>query len=198
MGTRGNGGLCGERSIMTDTQWPRYMVLHQEQDNKPHQHAGTVHAPDAEMALLNARDVFVRRPDCVSLWVVRADLIFTRTQEELALHPDWLGNIQAAGVPTEIYYVFAKRTQKGQFSHVGEVEAENPAHALKMALQQYPAVDGLVWWVFPAKAVLKSTPDDIEAMFAPAAVKDFRDQANFHALSVLRKLMRKQETSNEP
>ncbi len=198
MGTRGNGGLRGEISIMTDTQWPRYMVLHQEQDDKPHQHAGTVHAPDAEMALLNARDVFVRRPDCVSLWVVRADLIFTRTQEELALHPEWLDSIQPRGDTAETYYVFAKLTQKGQFSYVGEVEAENPARALKMALQKYGDIAGLAWWVFPVKAVLKSTPDDIEAMFAPAAAKDFRDQANFHALSVLRKLMRKQETSDEP
>lgn len=178
---------------MTDTQWPRYMVLHQERDDKPHQHAGTVHASDAEMALLNARDVFVRRPDCVSLWVVRADLIFTRTQVELALDPEWLDNTQATSNPTEAYYVFAKLTQKGQFSHIGEVKAENPPHALTVALQKYPDTQGLVWWVFPAKAVLKSTPDDVEAMFAPAAVKDFRDQASFHALSVLRKLMRKQE-----
>ncbi len=182
---------------ISDTQWPRYMVLHQEQDDKPHQHAGTVHASDAEMALLNARDVFVRRPDCVSLWVVRADQIFTRTQEELALHPEWLESIQATGDPTEAYYVFAKLTQKAQFSHIGEVEAENPSHALKMALQKYTEINSLAWWVFPVKAVLKSTSDDIAAMFAPAAVKDFRDQASFHALSVLRKLMRdqKQETT---
>lgn len=180
---------------MSDTQWPRYMVLHQEQDDKPHQHAGTVHASDAEMALLNARDVFVRRPDCVSLWVVRADQIFTRTQEELALHPEWIEGIQSAVAPTEAYYVFVKLTQKGQFSHVGEVEAENPPHALKMALQKYAEKNGLAWWVFPVKVVLKSTPDDIAAMFASAAIKDFRDQASFHALSVLRKLIRKQETT---
>ncbi len=181
----------------SDTQWPRYMVLHQEREDKPHQHAGTVHASDAEMALLNARDVFVRRPDCVSLWVVRADLIFARTQEELALNPDWLDNIQATSDRTEAYYVFAKLTQKAQFSHIGEVEAENPPHALKMALQKYPKTQGLVWWVFPVKVVLKSTPDDIAAMFSPAATKDFRDQANFHALSVLRKLMRDQKQEAE-
>ncbi|MBI5927755.1 MAG: phenylacetic acid degradation protein [Chloroflexi bacterium] len=176
-----------------DTQWLRYMVLHQEREDKPHQHAGTVHAPDAEMALLNARDVFVRRPECVSLWVVRADLIFTCTQEELALHPDWIESLQPSGNPVEKYYFFAKLTQKGQFTHIGEVEAQNPTHALKIALQAYPDTHGFAWWVFPVKAVLKSTPDDIAVMFGPAAVKDFRDQANFHALSVLRKLMRKQE-----
>ena len=37
-----------------------------------HVHAGTVHAPDAELALQNARDLFTRRSEGVSLWVVRS------------------------------------------------------------------------------------------------------------------------------
>jgi ring-1,2-phenylacetyl-CoA epoxidase subunit PaaB len=182
---------------MTDTQWPRYMVLQQAKEGAPHQHAGTVHAPDAEMALLNARDVFVRRPDCISLWVVRADAIFAKTQEELALNLGWLESISAEGQSAEFYYFFAKLTQKGQFTYIGEIEAENPPHALKIGLQQYPDVKGLVWWVFPTNAVLKSTSEDIEAMFAPAITKDFRDQANFHTLSVLRKLMHEKEEIHE-
>lgn len=35
-----------------------------------HQHVGSVHAVDAEMALTNARDVFTRRGEAASLWVV--------------------------------------------------------------------------------------------------------------------------------
>jgi ring-1,2-phenylacetyl-CoA epoxidase subunit PaaB len=37
-----------------------------------HVHAGTVHAPDAELALQNARDLFTRRSEGVSLWVVKS------------------------------------------------------------------------------------------------------------------------------
>lgn len=33
-------------------------------------HVGSLHAPDAEMALRNARDVYTRRQEGVSLWVV--------------------------------------------------------------------------------------------------------------------------------
>ncbi|MHB1740583.1 MAG: 1,2-phenylacetyl-CoA epoxidase subunit PaaB [Actinomycetes bacterium] len=35
-----------------------------------HQHVGSVHAADATMALQNARDLYTRRGEGVSLWVV--------------------------------------------------------------------------------------------------------------------------------
>ena len=66
-----------------DTQWPRYEVFQQSRPGGPYQSVGSVHAPDAEIALQNARDVFVRRPQTVSLWVVPAEQILARTQEEL-------------------------------------------------------------------------------------------------------------------
>ena len=39
-------------------------------------HVGSLHAPDAEMAINNARDVYTRRNEGVSIWVVRsADIV---------------------------------------------------------------------------------------------------------------------------
>jgi ring-1,2-phenylacetyl-CoA epoxidase subunit PaaB len=35
-------------------------------------HAGSLHAPDEHMALRNARDLYTRRNEGVSLWVVRS------------------------------------------------------------------------------------------------------------------------------
>ncbi|HLL64757.1 MAG TPA: 1,2-phenylacetyl-CoA epoxidase subunit PaaB [Micromonosporaceae bacterium] len=37
-----------------------------------HTHVGSVHAPDAELALHHARDVYTRRQEGVSIWVVPA------------------------------------------------------------------------------------------------------------------------------
>ena len=37
-----------------------------------HVHIGSLHAPDAELAIQRARDLFTRRGEGVSLWVVRA------------------------------------------------------------------------------------------------------------------------------
>ena len=40
-----------------------------------HRHVGSLHAPDAEMAIKNARDVYTRRNEGVSIWVVEAEKI---------------------------------------------------------------------------------------------------------------------------
>jgi len=47
-----------------------------------HQHVGSLHAPDATMALRNARDVFTRRQEGVSLWVVPAAAITASSPDE--------------------------------------------------------------------------------------------------------------------
>jgi ring-1,2-phenylacetyl-CoA epoxidase subunit PaaB len=47
-----------------------------------HVHAGSIHATDAEMALRNARDVYTRRQEGVSLWVVPASAISASSPDE--------------------------------------------------------------------------------------------------------------------
>ena len=46
-----------------------YAVFRQDTKNDPHVHVGEVHATDAEMALLLAKEQFARRDPCVNLWV---------------------------------------------------------------------------------------------------------------------------------
>ncbi|MBI3359528.1 MAG: 1,2-phenylacetyl-CoA epoxidase subunit B [Chloroflexi bacterium] len=60
---------------MSDTQWPLWEVFHQKARGEHHVHVGSIHAPDAEMALLLAKEQYARRMACVNLWVVRADQI---------------------------------------------------------------------------------------------------------------------------
>src|SRR5574340_294775 len=174
---------------MTDTQWPRYIVLHQDRAENPHRYAGSVHAPDAEMALLNARDVFVRRPACVSLWVVQASLVYALTAEELEENPDAVPSSigkagEVVGTSHEMppqnenrsYHVFQKIGHKGLHQHVGEVEAGSPDEAMKKALAAFPHDKVQVWWIFPADAARRSTPEDIEQLFQIAETKLYRDQ----------------------
>jgi ring-1,2-phenylacetyl-CoA epoxidase subunit PaaB len=47
-----------------------------------HQHVGSLHAPDAAMALRNARDVYTRRGEGVSIWVVPAASISASSPDE--------------------------------------------------------------------------------------------------------------------
>jgi len=60
---------------MTAETFPLFEVFLQTNDGKPHQHAGSVRASDAEMALQNARDVFARRESIVSIWVLPSSAI---------------------------------------------------------------------------------------------------------------------------
>ncbi len=59
-----------EEEHSTNDQWPLWEVFTQKKRGAPHQHAGSVHAPDPEMALQNARDVYARRSEAVNIWVV--------------------------------------------------------------------------------------------------------------------------------
>ncbi len=55
--------------------WPLWEVFVRSSRGLSHVHAGSLHAPDAEMALRNARDLYTRRNEGVSIWVVPAEAI---------------------------------------------------------------------------------------------------------------------------
>ncbi|MBL7663326.1 1,2-phenylacetyl-CoA epoxidase subunit B [bacterium] len=62
-------------------------VFTQEQHGAAHVHAGSLHAPDATLALQNARDVFGRRGKVVNIWVVASHAI---TASESLVDPEEL------------------------------------------------------------------------------------------------------------
>ncbi|MBP7167923.1 MAG: 1,2-phenylacetyl-CoA epoxidase subunit B [Bacteroidia bacterium] len=64
-------------------QWPSWEVFTQEKTGAPHAHAGNVHAPDAELALQNARDVYGRRQEAVNIWVVPTEAITASTPADM-------------------------------------------------------------------------------------------------------------------
>lgn len=66
-----------------ERSWPLWEVFTQGIDGEPHQHAGSVHATDAEQALQNARDVYARRNEAVNLWVVPSAAITASTPEDM-------------------------------------------------------------------------------------------------------------------
>ena len=176
---------------MADTQWPTYVVFHQASEGKPHLHAGSVHAPDPDMAMMNARDVFVRRPSCVSLWVAPSSAVFARTLEQLA-SSDWDQGQRGKRGLLEKYVVFKKNQHAGACSLYAVVEAESASNALKILLAGKNAADGLLWWVIRENLITKSNPEDIESMFAPAAAKPYRDHSDFKTLTLMRRLAEKE------
>lgn len=169
------------------------MVFQQEAAREPFVHNGTVHAPDIELALLNARDVFARRPEAVAMWVVPAEAIFTQTQEELAV----AGSTRDQATNRLVdYYVFAKFDQQAQCRQVGEIQASSPQAAVQAAIEKYGDKQPLWWWVFPKETVASSLPGDSDPMFAPARAKTFKDQAEYPVVTMMREIRAKNRNAN--
>jgi ring-1,2-phenylacetyl-CoA epoxidase subunit PaaB len=64
--------------------WPMWEVFVRQRRGLAHVHAGSLHAPDAETAMQNARDVYTRRAEGVSVWVVPSEAIASFDPEEAA------------------------------------------------------------------------------------------------------------------
>lgn len=47
-----------------------------------HKHVGSLHAADSKMAIQNARDVYTRRQEGVSIWVVPASAITASSPDD--------------------------------------------------------------------------------------------------------------------
>jgi 1,2-phenylacetyl-CoA epoxidase PaaB subunit len=150
-------------------------------------------------------DVFVRRPECVNLWVVPADVIFSKTDQELeiwraSLAANRTGNEASKEInqAKEIYYVFNKARSAGTQTLVGTVEASSPDQALENALQKYShELSAFAWWVFPERLVISSKPDDIDSLFAPSLDKPFRMSTDFHTVSAMRQIRAEKENQQE-
>ncbi len=78
--------------------WPLWEVFIRAHGGLSHRHAGSVHAPDAELALKHARDTYTRRLEGISLWVVpssqitasdpaNADAFFKPAEDKIYRHP---------------------------------------------------------------------------------------------------------------
>ncbi|WP_340149602.1 1,2-phenylacetyl-CoA epoxidase subunit PaaB [uncultured Sneathiella sp.] len=61
---------------------PLYEVFIRSKNGLDHKHVGSLHASDAEMALTNARDVYTRRGEGVSIWVVKSTDIVASSPED--------------------------------------------------------------------------------------------------------------------
>jgi ring-1,2-phenylacetyl-CoA epoxidase subunit PaaB len=78
--------------------WPLYEVFVRSRAGLEHKHVGSLHAADARMAIEAARDVYTRRQEGVSLWVVpsaqiiasdpeEADALFEPARDKVYRHP---------------------------------------------------------------------------------------------------------------
>ena len=82
----------------SEKEWPLFEVFVRPRSGLEHKHVGSVHAVDARMAIEHARDVYTRRQEGVSIWVVKscdvtasdpsdADALFEPAKDKVYRHP---------------------------------------------------------------------------------------------------------------
>ena len=61
---------------------PLWEVFIRSKQGLDHKHVGSLHAADAKTAIENARDVYTRRMEGVSIWVVESKYIHSTNPDE--------------------------------------------------------------------------------------------------------------------
>ncbi|HXH04649.1 MAG TPA: 1,2-phenylacetyl-CoA epoxidase subunit PaaB [Candidatus Competibacteraceae bacterium] len=67
---------------MSSRDWPLWEVFIRSKQGLDHKHVGSLHAADAQMAIEHARDVYTRRLEGVSIWVVKSSDIHASNPDD--------------------------------------------------------------------------------------------------------------------
>lgn len=76
------GGSTATSVQSNENEWPLWEVFIRSKQGLDHKHAGSLHAADAQMAIENARDVYTRRNEGISIWVVESKYIHASRPDE--------------------------------------------------------------------------------------------------------------------
>ena len=76
---KGSGNIVS-KEIKSD--WGLWEVFIRSKQGLDHKHMGSLHAADPQMAIENARDVYTRRMEGISIWVVESKYIHASNPDE--------------------------------------------------------------------------------------------------------------------
>ena len=179
-------------------QFGTYEVFHQKKEGAPYMYVGPVHAPEADVAFLFAKEQFSRRFACTGLWVVPTAAItvseYVGDQESAY---DTLPLLRAATPATpspaddtaaeeaayaageEDYDIFHLKKRGKAHQHVGKVRASSPTDALQVAKavfgEQRPVVNV---WAVRAADILRSDNTDRD-IWTTTPEKKYRDAISY-------------------
>jgi ring-1,2-phenylacetyl-CoA epoxidase subunit PaaB len=78
----GSGNELKSSGALPSGGWPLWEIFVRSKQGLDHKHVGSLHATDAVMAIENARDVYTRRQEGISIWVVESKYITASNPEE--------------------------------------------------------------------------------------------------------------------
>jgi ring-1,2-phenylacetyl-CoA epoxidase subunit PaaB len=77
-----NGAADISSTNNSSNEWPLWEIFIRSKQGLDHKHVGSLHAVDAAMAIENARDVYTRRMEGVSIWAVESKNIHASSPSE--------------------------------------------------------------------------------------------------------------------
>ncbi len=83
---------------MSSSEWPLWEIFIRSKQGLSHKHVGSLRATDSKMAIDNARDVYTRRSEGISIWVIESkfvsasdpedsDAFFEPSEDKIYRHP---------------------------------------------------------------------------------------------------------------
>ena len=104
----GGDNNANKKTAGDKDNWPLWEVFIRSKQGLDHKHAGSLHAVDAKMAIENARDVYTRRQEGVSIWVIEsknihasdpndADALYEPAADKIYRHPTFYDIPEAVG-----------------------------------------------------------------------------------------------------
>lgn len=72
----------GHTQLGANEGWITWEVFHQKKRGEQHEHVGIVHAPDAQLALIFAKEQYGRRLKSANIWVVKSSDIFSFSYDD--------------------------------------------------------------------------------------------------------------------
>lgn len=172
---------------VTENQFITFQVFTQKKENKPFEHAGVVHAPNIDMALIFAKEQYSRRMTCSGMAV--SDTTKVRTTAVTEAKEDIYELIQEPAEKNsqkEAYEIFHLNKRGKQTVHAGSVDAgsfEEAAWEAKKTYQSDKPVYNL--WLIRRADVLFIDEEDKD-IWATLSDKGYRDAINYKATDKLK------------
>ncbi len=179
-------------------QFGTYEVFHQKKEGAPFVYVGPVHAPEADVAFLFAKEQYSRRFACTGLWVVpTAAITVTAYVGDQESAYDTLPLLPKSSAPTagpaddtaaaeaayvageEDYDIFHLKKRGKAHQHVGKVRASGSADALQVAKAVFGELRPVAnVWVVRAADFLRSEDEDRD-IWTTTPEKKYRDAISY-------------------
>jgi ring-1,2-phenylacetyl-CoA epoxidase subunit PaaB len=176
-------------------QFGTFEVFVQPKEGKPFQHEGIVHAPDAEMAFVLAKEAFTRRFTCSALAVADTRHVSVSPMTEADQNAYDLVSDDGAQADdnVESFEIYHLLRRGKQHIHAGTVEASNPKHAMLRAkgqLAQGKTVLNI--WALRTKDI-RFTQEDEHSLWDTLPEKKFRDASAYKGGEKLKEFLNRSQ-----